>query len=141
MGISTLFVKEKNVFDNNGTPGYMAPEIILDQPQEINSDYFSIGVLLYEFMNQRRPYQGKTRMIIKDLIISKEIKITESEIPLDWTIEAANLINKLLVRDPNKRVGKNGISEIKYDPWFKDIDWTALYYKEIIPPFTPQVIL
>ena len=45
----------------------------------------------------------------------------------------------LLNRDPPKRLGYNGFDEIKNHPWFSDIDWDALYKKEIPPPFRPTV--
>lgn len=45
----------------------------------------------------------------------------------------------MLQRDPTKRLGYNGFDEIKNHPWFKDINWEALYKKEVIPPFRPNV--
>ena len=50
MGIARLFTLEKMVLDNSGTPAYMAPEIITNQPHDLSSDYYSIGIMLYELM-------------------------------------------------------------------------------------------
>ena len=44
---------------------------------------------------------------------------------------------KLLQRDPKARLGYNGFAESH--PWFRDINWDALYKKEIVPPFRPTV--
>lgn len=42
---------------------------------------------------------------------------------------------------PEERLGYGvgGSKKIKKHPWFKDIDWTKLYYKQITPPFRPHV--
>jgi serine/threonine kinase 32 len=28
---------------------------------------------------------------------------------------------------------------VKFHPWFRGIDWAALYKKEVVPPFEPDV--
>lgn len=40
--------------------------------------------------------------------------------------EAADLIKKLLVLDPAKRLGANGADEIKQHPFFKGVNWSTL---------------
>lgn len=43
-----------------------------------------------------------------------------------------NLCNlKLLIKDPNKRLGSQGVSEIKKHAWFADIDWLLLGEKKV----------
>jgi serine/threonine-protein kinase len=43
-----------------GTPGYMSPEQVQGQTIDARSDLFSIGVMLYEVLTGRRPFQGKS---------------------------------------------------------------------------------
>lgn len=64
-GISRLYGPE-NAADTSGTPGYMAPEVMCRQEHGMAVDYFAIGILAYEFMLGRRPYQGKNRKEIRD---------------------------------------------------------------------------
>lgn len=49
----------------------------------------------------------------------------------------------MLERDPNKRLGwrpgGGGFADIKAHPWFAGIDWDALYNKQVVPPFEPDV--
>lgn len=53
--------------------------------------------------------------------------------------EAFDICSKLLERDPTKRLGYNGFDELQKHPWFKDINWDALYRKEVDPPYKPSV--
>ena len=126
-----------NSSETSGTPGYMAPEVILIQNHSYAADFFALGVIGYEFMMGYRPYLGRSRKEIKDLIISKQAKIRKEELPEGWGIIAANFINGLLQRKPNKRLGYQNISEIKENPWMEDIDWDLLSKKELEAPFLP----
>ena len=49
----------------------MAPEVMCKNNHGIAADYFAVGVIAYECMNSRRPYQGKTRRDIRDAILQK----------------------------------------------------------------------
>ena len=48
-GISRIW-SPKNENDTSGTPGYMAPEVMLKTGHGIASDMFSVGVIAYECM-------------------------------------------------------------------------------------------
>ena len=41
-----------------GTPGYMAPEVLRGDPVDARADQFSFGVLLYELVAGRHPFEG-----------------------------------------------------------------------------------
>jgi hypothetical protein len=47
----------------------------------------------------------------------------------------------LLTRDPTKRLGSEdkSASDIRRHPFFKHLDWDALFRKEIEAPFKPKV--
>ena len=42
-----------------GTPPYMAPEVLLGAPPSQQSDVFGLGVMMYELLSGRRPYEGR----------------------------------------------------------------------------------
>jgi len=52
--------------------------------------------------------------------------------------ECKDLLEKLFVVDPKKRLGAGGSHEIKEHPFFKDIDWEQLQSLAVVPPFIPD---
>ena len=96
-GIARVW-REDNAQDTSGTPGYMAPEVMCRQNHSFLVDYFAVGVIAYECMFGRRPYLGKSRKEIRDHILSKQVQIRRSEIPLGWSVEAADFINKVSLK-------------------------------------------
>ena len=106
-------VKENNYKENSGTPGYMAPEIICRQNHGLVSDFFAIGVILYEVIIGTRPYVGLNRKEIRSKILAKQAKIDINHIPNDWSGFAVDFCNKLLRRKPQLRLGANGIQDVK----------------------------
>ena len=88
---------KENYFENSGTPGYMAPEIMAVQNHTIAIDYFALGVIAYEFMNGVRPYIGKTRKEIKEKMLGKQVLIKNNEVPLGWSADSVDFINKVCI--------------------------------------------
>ena len=131
--------KEDNSSETSGTPGYMAPEVLLAQNHSFAVDFFAIGIMGYEFMFGERPYVGRSRKEIKHSVLRKQAKIEEEDIPNGWSIESVDFINKCLKRKQSRRLGyNNGISELKNHEWFNNYNWEKLYSKNISAPFIPK---
>lgn len=56
---------------------------------------------------------------------------------IEFSPEARNFMEKLLVFDPTKRLGYHGAQEVKAHPFFNDIEWDKVMQSE--PQFVPQV--
>ena len=137
-GVAKINMKD-NSSETSGTPGYMAPEVLFVQNHSFPCDFFAIGVIGFEFMLGVRPYLGRSRQEIKEVVFNFQAKIYDEDIPENWSKESVDFINKLLLRKPNKRLGyKNGVNELKNHNWFKDIDWEKLEKKEVEAPFLPD---
>ena len=131
--------KEDNSSETSGTPGYMAPEVLMAQNHSFPVDFFAIGIMGYEFMMGERPYLGKTRKEIKHLVMKRQARIDREDIPDGWSLESVDFINKCLKRKESRRLGyKGGILELKNHQWFKDFDWESLFNKTIPAPFVPK---
>ena len=58
----------------------MSPEVILKKPHNFSVDFFSLGVIVYELMMGKRPYNGKSRKELKEQISGFEkLKIIKAQ--------------------------------------------------------------
>ncbi|CAH6811263.1 Prkcq [Phodopus roborovskii] len=115
-----------------GTPDYIAPEILLGQKYNHSVDWWSFGVLLYEMLIGQSPFHGQDE---EELFHS--IRMDNPFYPRWLEKEAKDLLVKLFVREPEKRLGVQG--DIRQHPLFREINWEELERKEIDPPFRPKV--
>lgn len=88
-------LKPDNSAETSGTPGYMAPEVMCRQNHNYSVDHYAVGVMGYELMMGRRPYNGKSRKEIREEVLAKQVQIKKNEIPEGWSIEAADFINRV----------------------------------------------
>ena len=54
-----------------GTIGYMSPEQVDGQRLDARSDIFSVGIVLYELLPGRRPFQGSSAVAVMHAIASE----------------------------------------------------------------------
>ena len=134
-GIARRWIPD-NSKDTSGTPGYMAPEVIFRQNHTFAADYFAVGVILYELIMRKRPYIGRDRKEIRDQILSKQARITE--VPENWSLEAADFANKMIERKVSSRLGNNGFGEVCQHPWVRDFPWRELNSGALQSPFVPR---
>ena len=91
-------------------------------------DWWALGVILFEFIVGTTPFNDESADLIFNNIINLRIPWGElSSIPEEeqMSSEAKDLIQKLLVLDPEKRLGFHGSKEIKNHPFF---DGYNFYY-------------
>lgn len=116
----------------------MAPEVMAKQNHGLAVDYYGLGIICYEIIMGQRPYSGKDRKQIKEIVMKKQIGITKDEIPSGWSLEAIDFVNQLIQRKPLNRLGFNGPEEVKEHPFLKETNWKDLLDKKLIPPFIPK---
>lgn len=73
----------------------MAPEVMCRQNHGVVADYFALGVIAYECMLGRRPYQGRTRKEIREQILAKQAVVKLQDLPHGWSIDAVDFINRV----------------------------------------------
>jgi len=148
-----------------GTPGYKAPEMISRQGYGFEADWFSLGCMMYELLCGECPFHSETartwtvldehgqagRNVPKcidqatldmevDLAASTFMNRAENEIEKgnDETQAAISLCHGMLEKNPRKRLGRHGASELKSHNFFADFDWAALAADELPPPYKPS---
>ena len=129
-GHKIINLKEKFV----GTPEYISPEALEGKYDLIGPgvDIWAFGVMLYLFYAGQTPFKGKddneTLDNIRNLKYSWEIYQDHKKIEINIPKEAKDLIEKILVKDPKKRIGygSKDYKEIKSHIYFKDINFENL---------------
>lgn len=128
-----------------GTVEFLAPEIIENKGYGKSADYWALGVLLYEMIVGHPPFHAETSMGTYEKILHGNIRDKRY-----WTalrgdkskqyLSCRDLIQDLLKRDRMRRLGGvKGVAGIKKHPWFHAVDWGAVYFGQIEPPFRPEV--
>lgn len=136
-GLSKSNVKGlKDAFSVCGTPEYLAPEVLLKKGHGKPVDWWSFGCFLYEMLSGLPPFYTQTR---EELF--EKIKFDPPKLPSKLSTSAKDLINALLNKDPEQRLGSGplGAKEIKSHPWFSGVDWAAYLKMEVKPPFVPKI--
>jgi len=119
-----------------GTPDYLAPEIVAGKGHGKGVDWWTLGIFIYEMLASYPPFYDEDPMKTYAKIMQGNITF-----PSHFSKEAVSLVKKLLHPKAFKRLGvvKGGAKLVKKHPWFKDLDWDALYRKELIGPIIPTI--
>jgi len=86
-----------------GTPTYMSPEQLLDEDVDARSDLYSVGVLLYECLTGKPPYEGKSPISLIAKILHAEAQPPDALNP-DVPPGVAAMIMQLLAKDADNRI-------------------------------------
>ncbi|KAK8790933.1 hypothetical protein WA158_005564 [Blastocystis sp. Blastoise] len=150
INITDFGLAKANISDDNktrtlcGTYEYMAPEMVAGKEYGSAVDWWSFGCLLYEMFTGFPPFRNQNTKKLYQDIMMKKIKY-----PSFLSHDVISLLKGLLTKDPNKRLGsiipvKNqvgGVQQLKNHPFFKNIDWSKVLDRSIIPPYKPNYIL
>ena len=85
-----------------GTPAYMPPERIGTQDLDAKSDLFGLGVILYELLADRLPFEGRT-MVAVLAAISRGQPAPLAEAAPDVPAPVADLVMRLIAHDKAAR--------------------------------------
>lgn len=121
-----------------GTPGYLSPEIIMTRGHSCSTDHWSLGILIHELVTGYNPFfeEDMDQMALFQRIVTDDVAIAEFVTP-----KAYDIIDKLLVKDPTRRLGSlaRGECDILEHPWFDGMDRQALLRRELQAPWVPHI--
>ncbi|XP_073418687.1 microtubule-associated serine/threonine-protein kinase 3-like [Dendrobates tinctorius] len=142
-----------------GTPWYTAPEVILKKGYGRPIDWWSMGIILYEFVHGYTPFDGDFQTGLNKNIVGGDIiwdtyqatlsddqdPITQlqdlitqllSINPVDSLLQ--DLISQLLRANPVDRLGTGGAFEIRGHPFLVDLDFDSLLSQKLV--YVPQLV-
>jgi len=82
----------------SGTAGYIAPEVLAGERPSIGSDLYAVGVLLFQAVWGRPPFEGAA-----DQIVAQQLQ-RDVELPREGASEGLRaVVRQLLAREPARR--------------------------------------
>uniref|UniRef100_A0AAY3ZZV6 Ribosomal protein S6 kinase n=1 Tax=Denticeps clupeoides TaxID=299321 RepID=A0AAY3ZZV6_9TELE len=141
-GLSKEFDEVERAYSICGTIEYMAPEIVEGgvSGHDKAVDWWSLGVLMYELLTGGSPFtvDGSENSHME---IAKRILKKDPPFPKDMSPLAKDIIQRLLVKDPKKRLGSGptGAMNVKSHPFYQKINWEDLAAKKVPAPFKPVI--
>ncbi|KAH6898438.1 kinase-like domain-containing protein [Thelonectria olida] len=137
-GLSKVAVDESESCNSMlGTVEYMAPEVVLGKRYGKAVDWWSFGALGYDLMTGTPPFRGGNHAKIQEKIVKQKLVL-----PYFLSMDAKDLLTRLLRKDPNKRLGATmpkDLQIMKKHRFFRKIDWKKLAARELEPPIQPMI--
>ena len=123
-GLSKELTSRDKTYSFCGTVEYMAPEIILGEGYDRKTDFWSLGVFIFEMLIGITPFYSNDPLVLYEMICYCKLMFPEN---LPLTENCEKLIRKLLEKNQDERLGYSGVNELKSHSFFESID-----FKEIL---------
>ena len=101
--IHEIKVRNQRSMNFVGTSEYISPEVIADKQAEFGTDIWAFGVILYQMIFNMTPFYDSNNYLTFRKIESANFDFPKDS--NDISDEAKDLLKKILVVDPNKRLG------------------------------------
>ncbi|KAF9418402.1 pkb-activating kinase-like protein [Podila epigama] len=117
-----------------GTAEYVSPELLTEKAACKSSDLWALGCIIYQLLAGRPPFKGSNEYQTFQKIVKLEYSF-----PAGFPRAAMDLVSRLLVHDPNERLGGNNkIDQLKQHPFFDTVQWNDLW-KQPAPKLLPYL--
>ncbi|XP_027175730.1 calcium-dependent protein kinase 20 [Coffea eugenioides] len=113
-GLSMFFKPGDTFYDVVGSPYYVAPEV-LRKNYGPECDVWSAGVIIYILLSGVPPFWDETEQGIFEQVLKGELDFASEPWP-SISESAKDLVRKMLVRDPKKRLKAH---EVLSHPWVR----------------------
>lgn len=134
--VASDFTPTKPLTSKSGTLAYLAPEVYEGKGYSCEVDWWSLGVLFYECIYNKRPFEASNHDGLSQKILKGEptFPVTSPQV----SMPCLHAISSLLEKDRKQRIGAIGFGTFSDNPFFRPINFEALERKEIEPIFIPS---
>jgi len=101
-GLSKIFSGDEELMTSFGTPGYVAPEVLMCESYDKSVDMWGIGIITYILLAGYPPFYAENDTALFEKIMNAEYDF-DDECWEDVSDLAKDFIRHLLVKDPNER--------------------------------------
>ncbi|XP_047342331.1 serine/threonine-protein kinase WAG1-like [Impatiens glandulifera] len=110
-----------------GTHEYLAPELVSGNGHGSGVDWWAFGIFLYELLHGTTPFKGGSKEgTLRNIASSRGVRFVSNGEDVGL-MAVRDLIERLLVKDPRRRLGFNGgASDIKCHPFFNGVKWALI---------------
>ncbi|ORY46587.1 calcium/calmodulin dependent protein kinase-like protein [Rhizoclosmatium globosum] len=126
-----------------GTPGYMAPEVILKTGHGKSVDLWSIGVMTYFLLCGYTPFDGQGSREDMDRILNGRYAFEPQEYWQDISEKAQDFIKRTILVDPTKRMtAAEALTHpwiLEYAPGQIEMPATRVPTKDLLPDVRRRV--
>ncbi|TAQ83057.1 hypothetical protein B7494_g8619 [Chlorociboria aeruginascens] len=134
--VASDFTPGRALTSKSGTLAYLAPEVYKGIGYSSGADWWSLGVLFYECIYNKRPFEGSSSTGLAASITKADPKFPVTSPAV--SMPCLHAISSALEEDPTKRMGSASFLSFTDNPFFRPLDFEALERKEIEPVFVPS---
>jgi eukaryotic-like serine/threonine-protein kinase len=91
-----------------GSPAYMSPEQINEEPPSVQSDIYSMGVVMYELLTGKLPFRAENSVAMINKILNEDPVPIETLRP-DLPEALIEIVKRAMHKDP----------KVRYSSWFQ----------------------
>ena len=117
LGFAQQFDKETGLDLVLGTPLYMAPELINHQKYSEKVDVWGLGVITYQLLSGKTPFDGKNIKKINQNILGKEVRFPSKQ----WKGISNNAKDYIIQCLDRNQLTRPSIAELFDHPWICEI--------------------
>ncbi|KAL2890043.1 Serine/threonine-protein kinase 32A [Ceratocystis lukuohia] len=133
--VATDVVPGRLIASRSGTLAYLGPEVYAGKGYDVRADWWSLGVVFYECIYNKRPFEGSSEQSLSQAIQAGRPRYPITQPPV--SVSCMYAIMAALDVNPDTRLGSTWESFTQHE-FFQAIDFVALEQKFLEPIFVPS---
>jgi serine/threonine protein kinase len=108
-----------------GNYHYASPEVVLEIGYDHAVDWWSVGILMFQFLSGTTPFMAKTAERTVDNIA--EYKVNWKALPESVSQGAKQFLSGLLAYAAKERLGRDKSDDVLHHPYLADVNFDTIY--------------